>query len=182
MQKLLLALAAALLIVGCESQAQTNQSKTLQEIDDFSLVASEASNKNIPILIMFTAEDCGFCKQLKREVINPMLKGGLYDGYAMLMRQISVDSKVELLLPDGESVKKFRYARSHRAFATPTLIFVDAHGRQIGDPIIGTADTQLYAAMIHKSVNQGLTKLGNPMKLPVVPEAMTRPLPGFPEK
>ncbi|WP_029933397.1 thioredoxin family protein [Thiomicrospira pelophila] len=170
---------SSLILAGCDREAQANN---LKEMDDFAWTAQQAREKNIPIMIMFTAEWCDFCHQLKREVLNPMLLGGLYEDYAVIMRQVSVDSSAPLKFSDTETIAKQDFAKLYNADITPTLIFVDSRGLPVGDRIVGVSDTQLFAAMIHRSINQAYEKMGNPMELPASPEQMRRPLPGFPEK
>jgi thioredoxin-related protein len=169
---------AAALLVGCERPAQAN---VVPEMDDFHWTAQMAAEKNIPIMIMFTAKWCEFCDILKNEVLNPMMRGGFYDGYAMYIRTVSIDSYTPLKFSATEEIDKRKFAEMYRAEITPTLIFVDSRGLPIADRIVGTMDTQLFAGMIHRSINQAYEKLGNPMRLPVKPEDMRRPLPGFPE-
>lgn len=165
---------------GCSGSSQA-QARTLQEMDDFHWIGQLANQKNIPIMIMFTAQGCEFCRQLKREVLNPMILGGLYDGYAMYMRQVSLDDYTPLKFSDEESIDKRAFARMYRAEITPTIIFVNSRGIPIAEKIVGVFDTQLFAARIHQAINQGYEQLGNPMELPTRPDDMTRPLPGFPE-
>lgn len=172
-------LLSVLMLVGCERTAQANN---LKEMDDFYWISQQASQKNIPIMIMFTAKWCEFCDQLKRDVLNPMVRGGLYDGYAMYVRQVSIDSYTPLKFSASETIDKRKFAQMYRAEITPTIIFIDSRGLPIADPIIGNIDSQLFAGMIHRSINQAYEKLGNPMRLPVRPEDMRRPLAGFPEK
>lgn len=170
---------SSLLLAGCDREAQANQ---LKEMDDFAWTAQEARDKNIPIMIMFTAKWCDFCHQLKSDVLNPMLRGGLYEGYAVIMRQVSVDSSQQIKFSSNENIAKNEFAKMYNAEVTPTLLFVDSRGLPVADRIVGTFDTQIFAAMVHKSLNQAYENMGNPMVLPTSPENMTRPLPGFPEK
>lgn len=172
-------LLVSFLLVGCERPAQAN---TIQEMDDFHWTAQLAAEKNIPIMIMFSAQWCEFCEQLKREVLNPMILGGMYDGYAMYIRQVSLDSYTDLKFSETETIDKRRFAGMYGADITPTLVFLDSRGLPIGDTLLGVSDIQLFAAMIHRSVNQAYEKLGNPMRLPPSPEDMRRPLAGFPEQ
>lgn len=165
---------SSVLLMGCEQNAQAND---LQEMDDFHYVAQMAQRDNVPIMIMFTAKWCEFCNQLKREVLNPMIRGGLYDGYAMYMRQVSLDMHSPIKFSETETIQKRQFGRMYKADITPTLIFVDSRGLPVADPIIGVADVQLFGGMIHRSLNQAYENMGNPMRLPAMPEQMRRPLP-----
>jgi thioredoxin-related protein len=155
----------------------TTQASSLKEIDDFHYLSQQARSQNIPIMIMFTAAHCEFCHQLKREVLDPMIRGGLYDGYAMYMGQISLDRHRTLKFSETETIQKRQFARMYGYDITPTVMFVDFRGVPVAEPLIGVMDVQLYAALIHARLNSAYTKMGNPMQLPVSPEDMRRPLP-----
>ncbi|WP_044413673.1 thioredoxin family protein [Thiomicrospira microaerophila] len=168
---------ALLVLTGCsEPFAHANK---LQEMDDFHQVAQQAKAQNIPIMIMFTAEHCRFCHQLEREVLNPMIRGGLYEGYAMMLRKVDTDLNSQIKFSDNESLSKRNFARMYRAHVTPTVIFVDASGKPVAEPLVGTMDVQLYAGLIHQRLNQAYTRMENPMRLPVSPDQMRRPLAQF---
>jgi thioredoxin-related protein len=161
-------------LAGCDQKAQAS---LLPEMDNFHFVAQQAREKNIPIMIMFTAYHCEFCSQVDAAVLTPMIRGGLYDGYAMYMRKVSTDNSRQLVFSPSETLSKFDFARMYRADITPTVIFVDWRGLPVAEPLVGSMDVQLYAAMIHQRLNVAYERIGNPMRLPVNPEQMRRPLP-----
>lgn len=161
-------------LVGCEREAQAN---TLREMDDFHWVAQQARGDNLPIMIMFTAQWCEFCNQLKDSVLNPMIRGGLYDGYAMYMRQVSLDMHSPIKFSEEETIEKRAFARMYNADVTPTVIFVNSRGLPVAEPLVGTFDVQLYAGLIHARLNEAYQRMNNPMRLPTSPEDMRRPLP-----
>lgn len=164
-----------LFLGGCaDQQAHANK---LQEMNDFHWTAQQARVNNIPIMIMFTAAHCEFCHQLERSVLNPMIRGGLYDGYAMHMRKVNTGMGDQIKFSDDETITKPNFARMYRADVTPTVIFVNSSGIPVADPLIGSMDVQLYASMIHQRLNQAYERMGNPMRLPVNPDQMRRPLP-----
>lgn len=164
----------ALLLTGCSSQ-QANAHK-IQEMDDFHAVSQLAQETNIPIMIMFTAEHCNFCHQLERDVLNPMMRGGLYEGYAMLMRKVDLDHQHPIKFSDKETISTRNFARMYRAQVTPTVIFINAKGLPVAEPLVGTMDVQLYAGLIHQRLNIAYANMGNPMRLPISPDQMRRPL------
>lgn len=176
MIKLLTTLSVSLvLLVGCcDRQAQANTK--LQEMDDFHWIAQQARADNIPIMIMFTAAHCEFCHILTDSVLDPMILGGLYDGYAMYMRKVSTDRHRYIKFNENETIGKRQFARMYNADITPSVIFVNANGIPVAEPLIGVMDSQLYAGLIHQRLNQAYERMGNPMRLPVSPEDMRRPL------
>ncbi|SFR56411.1 thioredoxin fold domain-containing protein [Thiomicrospira sp. ALE5] len=173
MFKKLVAMALALgLLAGCSQKTEASQ---LVEMNNFHFVAQQARAKNIPIMIMFTAYHCEFCSQVDAAVLSPMVRGGMYDGHAMYMRKVSTDHSRDIVFSPEERLSKFDFARMYRADITPTVIFVDWRGLPVAEPLVGSKDVQLYAAMIHQRLNVAYERMGNPMRLPANPEDMRRP-------
>ncbi|UQB42307.1 thioredoxin fold domain-containing protein [Thiomicrospira microaerophila] len=173
MKKLLIFGFSLFLLAGCfDRQAHAN----MQELSDFHWLSQQARANNIPIMLMFTGPHCEFCTQLERTVFNPMLRGGMYEGYALHMRKVS-ELHQEIRFNADERITKRNLARMYRADVTPTVIFVDSRGIPVAEPMIGSMEVQLYLGMIHQRLNQAYERMGNPMRLPVNPDQMQRPLP-----
>lgn len=174
MKKLMTVLGLTLvMLTGCfDRQAYAS----MQELTDFNWVAQQARADNIPIMLLFTGPNCEFCSQLETFTFNPMLRGGKYEGYAMYMRKVS-DQYQTIQFNAHETILKRDLARMYRADISPTVIFVDSRGVPVADPLIGALDVQLYLGLIHQRLNLAYERMGNPMRLPVRPEDMQRPLP-----
>ncbi|WP_044413670.1 thioredoxin family protein [Thiomicrospira microaerophila] len=164
-------LSLMVMLGGIQHKAQAN----LEELTDFHWLSQQARAANIPIMLMFTGPHCEFCSQLERTVFNPMIRGGMYEGYALYMRKVS-ELHQEIRFNADERITKGNMMRMYRADVTPTVIFVDWRGLPIAEPMIGSMEVQLYLGMVHQRLNNAYEKLGNPMRLPVNPDQMRRPL------
>ncbi|WFE69602.1 thioredoxin fold domain-containing protein [Thiomicrospira sp. R3] len=160
-----------LIFASFQHKAQAN----LAELTDFHWVSQQARAQNIPIMLMFTGPHCEFCSQLERTVFNPMIRGGMYEGYALYMRKVS-ELHQEIRFNADERITKGNMMRMYRADVTPTVIFVDPNGIPVAEPMIGSMEIQLYLGMVHQRLNQAYERMGNPMRLPVNPDQMRRPL------
>ena len=83
--------------------------------------AALAREQRIPILLVFTREDCGYCELLKRTVILPMIISGEYRD-RVVIREVIVDDPADL-----------------RDFATPK----DANGQRF--PFLPTGNCRALA-------------------------------------
>lgn len=173
LKKWLAMLLAVGFLAGCDQKVEAS---LVPEMDNFHFIAQQARENNLPIMIMFTAYHCDFCSQVDEAVLTPMMRGGLYDGYAMYIRKVNIDDG-QLTFSPSETITKFNFAKMYRADVTPTVVFVDWRGLPIAEPLVGSMDVQLYAAMIHQRLNLAYERIGNPLRLPVSPEQMRRPLP-----
>ena len=91
---------------------------------------SRAAADEKPIFIFVEAEWCGLCKQMIRnvfpeEVIDQLLSERFH------AVSIDLDSKKKILF-NGEEKTEREFARSMEVMATPTIIFIDHEGEEIG--------------------------------------------------
>ena len=154
------ALLPLLTAMGCSDAHET----TILTVDNLAVLASEAKTKNIPIMLFVTAPYCGYCHQLERDVIVPMLKNPRYAPLVFVRRfDLSKDSITDF---DGNTKDSMRIATRYKAQLTPTLVFLSPDGQQLTEHILGVAaDLDLYGGMIDTRINQALEKLGNPERI-----------------
>ena len=133
-------------------------------VEDLAQLAAEAKTKNLPIMLFVTAPYCGYCHQLERDVIVPMLKNARYGQYVLVRRfDLGKDSIIDF---NGNAVESAQIAARYHAQLTPTLIFLSPDGKQLADNIKGVAaDLDLYGGMIDGRINQALEKLGNTQRI-----------------
>ncbi len=77
------ALTAILFLAGCDKAANASgyaANSKLKELTNLQELATEARERNLPIMLTVGAEWCEFCHILREEVLDPMALGGDYDG------------------------------------------------------------------------------------------------------
>lgn len=89
-----------------------------------------AAEDNKLIFIFVEAEWCGLCKQMKKNVfpdnnINKLLSDKFH------LVSIDLDSKREITFND-EKMTEREFARKMGVMATPTMIFIDPKGEEMG--------------------------------------------------
>ena len=160
-------------LTGCanESAASASQKlKIIPELQNLQTLGEQARQKNLPILLAFGAEWCAFCHQLRDEVLNPMMLSGRYEGKYMYMRYVSLDDRNPIPGFDGKPIRKDQWGESYGVDLTPTVLFIDGNGNEVAPRLVGIANIELYAAMIHKALNTAYSKMGNPLRIPAMPE------------
>jgi thioredoxin-related protein len=136
----------------------------LMTVTHLETLAQEAESTRLPILLFATAPDCGYCHQLERDVIQPMLKNKQYH-QKVLMRRLDLgqDTIIDF---DGQTKDIMRIAKRYRAQLTPTMVFLSPKGDMIEDHILGVvADIDQYGGIIDARLNSALAKLGNPARI-----------------
>lgn len=147
-------------IMGCSDAKESS----IVSVDSLAQLANEAKTKNIPIMLFVTAPYCGYCHQLERDVIVPMLKNSRYTPLVLVRRfDLGKSSMIDF---DGNTKDPMRIAARYKAQLTPTLVFLSSDGQQLTEHVLGVAaDLDLYGGMIDSRINQALEKLGNAMRI-----------------
>ena len=128
----LAALPLAHALEGSGSEAAADSSSPWHEVtSQDSLEAALALAKDgKPVLLEFTGSDwCGWCKRLHKEVLDtPAFLKGAKD----LVHLATVDMPKKRKLPAAEQAFKNDLVKSHKIEGYPTLVLLDASGKEIG--------------------------------------------------
>lgn len=150
----------ALGLLGCAHA----KDPVMIEVDNLAHLAAQAQTENIPILLFVSAPYCGYCHQLERDVIVPMLKNPRY-APLVLVRRFNL-GKENIIDFDGTPKDTMSIALRYKSQLTPTLVFLSPKGGLLADHIIGVAtDLDLYGGMIDARLNQALERLGSTQRI-----------------
>lgn len=162
----------SMLLLFVNTAYSAANSTTLPEVTNLHELAEKAQRKNLPIVLAFGAEWCEFCEVLREKVLNPMALGGRYEGQYAYIRYVSIDEDDPIPDWEGQPILKRTLAEKMNADLTPTVLFLNRYGQEIAPRIVGIATLELYAALIHKSLNLSYRTLGNPLRIPAMPDEM----------
>ena len=144
------------LLVAVDAQAV---SAGVSQVENFAALGDRARNGHVPILLVVSQADCPYCELLKREILEPMLISGEYDG-RVLIRELFIDSGLPVRDFDGQVVVPDELARRYRARLTPTVLFLDHHGREIGKRMIGINTVEFYGYYLDVAIDTARQRLG----------------------
>lgn len=117
-----------------------------------------ASDKQIPVMLMFSAEECPYCEILESEVLRPMLISGDY-GHKVLIRRFMIDDGGNIRDFDGKMIDNYEFVSRYNIFVTPTLVFLDANGQELAERIIGVNTLELFAGRVDDAILASLNSL-----------------------
>ena len=131
---------------------------TVSITDDLQTIAVAALKNNSPIVVLVERSDCDYCKTVNREFINPLSKASRYQGKVFFTR-VSID--------DGEVIKGFdkrlmstaQFGGLYDAEFAPTILFLDGHGEQISDKLVGLANIDFYGFYLERGIKESIDKL-----------------------
>ena len=142
-----------LLITLWSSLAAAEEAVLDQPTGDWSQVGSRAQSQGVPVLLLVSGEDCGYCDLLKKEVLNPMHRSGELTNRA-LVREMDLNTGGKIVDFDGEKVRAGIFLGRYKVFATPTLLFLDSDGRPLHDPLIGFNGSELYRPLLEQALHE----------------------------
>ncbi|MEJ2452973.1 MAG: thioredoxin fold domain-containing protein [Candidatus Thiodiazotropha sp.] len=118
---------------------------------DWSDVSESARIKHSPILVVFSAETCGYCMKLKHEVIEPLFNDPKKRNN-LLIREFDINAGGKIVDFNGEPIRSRQFKRRYGIFATPTLLILDAEGHPLTDPLVGYNSANEYRELLHASL------------------------------
>lgn len=144
MKKVARAVSWTTIVVMCLSfAAVAADSTTVPVARDLQADGRVSRQQGIPIMLLVTRSDCGYCSLLKRAVVHPMIISGEYVD-RVLIREVIIDGAGDLVDFDGTTVSPFAVADRHNALLTPTVLLVGHDGRVLVDKLIGISNEEMY--------------------------------------
>jgi len=125
---------------------------------DLALAGRQAERVCVPLLLEFSADDCGYCTLLEEEILNPTLLDRDYE-QRVLMRKLVLDRNIELRNFSGKPVYASDLAGQYKVFVTPTLLFVDGHGRELAERMVGVTTLEFYGGYLDQALDIAQDKL-----------------------
>ena len=125
--------------------------------EDLARTGAESRQRGLPILLVFSAEDCEYCQRLEEELLVPMLRQGL--GRRAVVRKVMLDSYGPLRDFSGARSSADREALLRDVDVTPTLLFTDAAGRELAPRIVGYQSTEMYGAYVEAALAEAARRL-----------------------
>jgi thioredoxin-related protein len=125
---------------------------------DWTEIAELAESRHLPVVILVSSEDCGYCERLKNEVLFPMAREGRLKDRA-LVRELPLDTGGKLLDFDGERIRTRIFLGRYKVFASPTLLFLDAHGLPLHEPLVGYSGPEQYRDLLLRALRDSLRKM-----------------------
>jgi len=132
---------AALFLVSSVSPASADP---LTPASDWHQLAQQAQQAHTPILVLYTAEACGYCERLKQDVLNPMLR----QDRTAIIREVDIHAGGKMTDFDGERIRTRQFKDRYQVFATPTLLILDPQGEPGASPIVGYSSKEAYRSLL----------------------------------
>jgi thioredoxin-related protein len=144
-QRLLLALLLALWALAAAASPRVTVTS------DLHADAKLAAARQLPIMLVFTASDCSYCDVLEHEILRPMLISGDYDD-KVIIRKIVIDEQPSIRDFRGRSIAADKLAQRYGVYVTPTMLFLDSHGRELSERIVGINTVEMFGGRVDAAI------------------------------
>jgi thioredoxin-related protein len=121
-------------------------------------VGIEADAKQLPLVLLVSGEDCGYCELLKQEVLRPMHRSGELEN-RVIVREMDLHTGGKIVDFDGEKVRAGIFLGRYKVFATPTVLFLGHDGRPLHDPLVGFNGTERYRPLLEQAIHESRVAL-----------------------
>ncbi|MBL6691496.1 MAG: hypothetical protein ISP91_14000 [Pseudomonadales bacterium] len=120
----------------------------IPDIQDLESLAGEGESV---CAIYIYRQGCPYCRALESEVLQPMVAGGEFEQFCM--GRLDWEGG-ELTDFDGTATSSQAIVARYGVVVVPTIVFVDAAGRQLTDSLVGYQGSELYFALLRKRYRQ----------------------------
>jgi len=127
-----------------------------------------AHDKQLPILLAFSAEECSYCELLEEEFLQPMLLGGEYRD-KIIIRKLVLDNGSQLTDFSGQQVDASLLSDRYRVYVTPTMLFIDENGTELAERMVGINTLELFGGYLDDCIETAWLMIRNPAGLAKLP-------------
>lgn len=133
-------------------------SPKVPQSNDLARLGHDARNNKLPVLLVFSAEHCTYCQLLEDEILKPMLLSGDYTN-KVLINKIMLDNEDDIRDFNGDAVNASTLAQRYNVYVTPTILFLDSNGRELGERLIGINTIEMFGGLVDHAIDTSLEKL-----------------------
>lgn len=126
--------------------------------NDLAQLAQTAKQKNLPILLVFSAQHCAYCELLEAEILRPMLISGDYND-KVIINKVMLDGNAGIRDFNGERIDASDLAQRYNVYVTPTMLFLDSNGGELEERLLGINTVEMFGGLVDHAIDASLSKL-----------------------
>lgn len=123
------------------------------QVTDLSADARALLDGERIMLLIITRSTCPYCNALMKTVMLPLAKSGVWDA-RVILAELELDVSPEIIDFAGKSVDPTTFAERYGHPFTPSILFLDRCGRQVGLRHDGYDGSDFFEFYLDKSVKQ----------------------------
>lgn len=115
-----------------------------------------AAAKGVPLVLLYSRDDCNWCEKLRREYLAPLARD---PSAPALVRELHMDRATPLLDFAGRRTTSADFSRQMQARFAPTVMFLGPDGASLADPIVGFRLADFYGAYLERAIDESRARL-----------------------
>jgi thioredoxin-related protein len=113
--------------------------------------AKTATKLRVPLIVLFSLSDCGFCHEVRRNYLASLIRESCD---SVVVREVVSDEAHKLSWLAGEQITHPQLAARTRIAFYPTLHFFDAQFKPLVEPLLGSKAAGFYNAYLNQRIEQ----------------------------
>lgn len=117
-----------------------------------------ARKSAVPMLVLVSTSDCIYCIQLKKQILGPLLKSGLYKD-RLVVRELFIDEGEQVIDFSGTRRAASAVAEDYKARLTPTLLFLAPGGSRLLKNMVGFYTPDMYGYYLEQNIETAIAAM-----------------------
>ena len=135
------------------SFSSASNDREVAEVTNFHDLAKQMQANEMGLVMMLHEEDCPYCKLMDEKILTPMIRSGEYKN-KVFIRKLQIDQPEYITYFDGSRVLASDLADKFATQLTPTLVFLDHHGKEKAKNIIGINSLDYFGATVDEQIDK----------------------------
>lgn len=115
----------------------------------------DAANPGVVVVVLFSLPGCHYCEEVRSHYLAPLARDAAQRG-RLVIREVDLTSARKLTDFDGSATNQAAFARRMKVQFAPTVLFLDAEGRQVASPLIGAGKADFYGSYLDDAIAAGV--------------------------
>lgn len=127
-------------------------------LEDLRRDAAQARREAKPVVLFFTLPGCQYCQVVRQNYLLPLLRDQRVSARPII-REVDIGSEHPVNGWNGATTSHRDVAKDFRVRFAPTVIFLDAAGRMLTEPIVGGDAAGLYGGYLDNAFAESTQKV-----------------------
>ena len=141
------------MIAHANNQTNLQASPSVEIVEDLRVLKQQVELLRQPVVLLMATEDCSYCNSIKDNYLLPMSVSDEFKS-KVLIRQLYVDDYSYLRNMQGEIVGGDQIGLQYRVDMVPTILFIDANGKELADRIVGVTNIDFFGSLLDQRIEQ----------------------------
>ena len=131
---------------------------SLPSARDLLVDAKTIERTGVPLIVLVSLQGCPHCEVVRRSHLLPLLRDGNVR-LKPLIRQVEINGQDAMRDVTGRATTNAEFARRYGIEVAPVVMFFDAKGEMIANPLVGAMIPDFYGAYFDAAMAEAKSKL-----------------------